>query len=262
MKDLKSYGPWALVTGASAGIGAEFARELAAAGLNLVLTARRGDRLEALAGELKSASGVGCRCIALDLSEDGAPGALAEGVSDLDVGMVVNNAGFGALGRFGTHPPELLSRMISLNCAAPVLLTHHMLPRLKARRRSAILFVSSVAGYQGSPFMACYSGTKAFDLIFGEALARECQGSGVDVLVVSPGSTESEFQRVAGAVEHRGDSARSVARQGLAALGRKHTVVTGWGHKLQTASGRFFPRRFVTWSAARFLLPMTPPEKR
>lgn len=262
MRDLKVYGPWALVTGASAGIGEAFARELAARGLNLVLTARRADRLEALAGDLSGAFSVQCRCVPMDLSRKGAAMALAGEISDLDVGLVVNNAGFGALGRFGTQDPGQLFQMIALNCTAPVLLTQVLLPRLRARERGAIVFLASVAGYQGSPYMACYSATKAFDLIFGEALARECQGSGVDVLVVSPGTTETEFQAVAGALPHRGDSAVSVVRQALGALGRKHTVVTGLAHKLQVTSERFFPRRFVTWAAAKVLLPMTPPEKR
>ena len=262
MRNLTIYGPWAIVTGASAGIGEVFARELAAAGLNLVLTARRADRLEALAADLRKSRGVDCRCIPMDLAKDGAPKALADSVSHLDVGMLVNNAGFGALGRFGTHDPGLLTDMIRLNCEAPVLLTHHLLPRLKARKRGAVLFLASVAGYQGSPYMACYSATKAFDLVFGEALASECEKSGLDVLVVSPGTTDTEFQQVAGAVPHRGDTAQSVVREALSALGRKHTVVTGFVHKLQTVSGRFFPRRFVTWGAGKVLLPMTPPEKR
>jgi short-subunit dehydrogenase len=218
--------------------------------------------LETLAAELRRNHGVDCRVIPLDLSRDGAPKALAESVSHLDVGMLVNNAGFGAMGRFGAHEPGVLADMIHLNCAAPVLLTHHLLPRLKARTRGAVLFLASVAGYQGSPYMACYSATKAFDLIFGETLARECEGSGLDVLVVSPGTTDSEFFQVAGAIPHGGDTALSVVREALSALGRKHTVVTGFLHKLQTVSGRFFPRRFVTWAAAKVLLPMTPPEKR
>lgn len=260
--DLTTYGPWALVTGASSGIGEAFARCLARSGLSLVLVARRRDRLEALGERLERENRIQVRPVETDLSVEASAERLADAVADLDVGLLVNNAGVGAMGRFGSHEPGRLADMIRLNCTAPVLLTHHMLPRLKARERAGIIVVSSVAAYQGSPYMACYSATKAFDLIFGEGLAAECRGTGLDVLVVSPGATETEFQMVAEAVPHRGDSADSVAEEALASLGRKHTVVTGVSHKLQAASGRFFPRRFVTWAAGKVLTRLTPPEKR
>jgi len=262
MAGLIRYGPWALVTGASSGIGAEFAVQIAEAGLNVALTARRRDRLEALSAAIEGRCGVRTLAIPMDLGEPGAPEALDGATRDLDLGLLVNNAGFGAVGLFRGQDPDRLEAMIRLNCIVPVRLTHRFLSRTAARKRSGVVIVSSVAGYQGTPYMACYGATKGFDLLFGESLASEFAGEPVDILVVSPGSTRSEFHEVAGAVPHASADPGDVVAEALRALGRKHTVATGLAVKLQANSGRFFPRRFVTACAKRILRRMTPPEKR
>ena len=261
-KILELYGPWALVTGASSGIGECFARELASLGFGVALSAQRKERLDALAGELTDKFGVPSRVVAGDLSKESSCKEIADRLSDLEIGLLVNNAGFGAMGRFIDHDPEMLARMVRLNCVAPVLLTSHFAKKMKARRRGGVIIVASVAGYQPCPMMACYGATKGFDLLFGEAIAEELGGCGLDVLVVSPGATVSEFQTVAGALPHSGDSARSVAIEALGALGRRRVVVTGLAHKLQAQAYRFFPRTLVTKATALVLKGLTPPEKR
>lgn len=242
MATLKSYGPWALVTGASAGIGDAFARRLAAEGLNLVLVARREDRLRALAEEVQRRHGVQSRVIAQDLGADGAAERVAQQVRDLEVGVLVNNAGFSSVGRFERVPRQKVVEMIRVNCIAVAELTHLLLPPMKTRGRGAIIIVASVAGYLPLGLAATYGATKAFDLMFGEALWAENQGSGVDVCVVSPGPVETEFQQVAGETSHPGASPDSVVTATFAALGRQPSVIEGTFNKVRTWSTRLVPR--------------------
>src|SRR2546422_6085333 len=185
MASLKSYGEWALVTGASAGIGTAFARELVAQSVNVVLVARRADRLEALAAELREKHGVKTRVVPEDLERDGAAERLLEWVRDLEIGILINNAGFSMVGRFERVPREKILGMIRVNCLAVAALTHAFLPAMQARRRGAVIIVSSVAGYQPLGFAATYGATKAFDLMLGEALWAENRSTGVDVLALS-----------------------------------------------------------------------------
>ena len=242
MQPLASYGSWALVTGASSGIGAAFARALAAAGVNVVLTARRADRLRALAAELGR---VETRIVPLDLSAEGAPVALATAVADLEIGIVVNNAGFGIVGRFERAPYDRLLEMVRLNCVAVTALSRLFLPAMRARGRGAMIILSSTAGYQPLALGAAYGATKAFDLMLAEALWAETRGSGVDVLAVSPGPVETEFQTVAGETPHPGDTPEEVVRMAFAVLGRKPSVIIGRANRLRAWSVRLAPRALV-----------------
>jgi short-subunit dehydrogenase len=245
MRSLTSYGEWALVTGASAGIGTAFARGLANQGINLVLVARRVDRLKALAEELGARHGVRSRIVGQDLGRDGAAERVAEQVADLEIGVLVNNAGFSAVGRFDRLPREKVLEMIRVNCLAVAALTHVFLPSMRARGRGAVIIVASVAGYQPLGFAATYGATKAFDLMLGEALWAENRGTGVDVLVLSPGPVETEFQTVAGELPHPGASPESVVDAAFAALGRKPSVVAGGLNKARAWSVRLAPRAQV-----------------
>lgn len=245
MAELKSYGSWAVVTGASAGIGEAFARRLAAEGLNLVLVARRGERLRALADDLGRRHGIQSRVVVQDLGADGAAARVAEQVKDLEVGVLVNNAGFSSVGRFERVPREKIVEMIRVNCIAVAELTHLLLPPMKARGRGAIIIVASVAGYIPLGLAATYGATKAFDLMLGEALWAENQGTGVDVCVLSPGPVETEFQQVAGETPHPGASPESVVAAALAALGRQPSVIEGTFNKMRTWSTRLAPRSQV-----------------
>ncbi len=222
------YGEWAVVTGASAGIGREFSRALAREGLSLVLTARREDRLRELAGEIARDHGVGTRIVALDLEQAGAAERLAESVAGLEIGVLVNNAGFGGIGPLVNQAPERVRAMVELNCTTPAVLARLLLPPMLVRRRGAIVFVGSVAGMVPMPLHALYSATKAFDNFLGEALCEELRESGVDVLALQPGSTETEFQRIAGEQAHEGEDPAQVVAKALAALGQQPSVVTRW----------------------------------
>ena len=239
---LRAYGDWALVTGASAGIGATFARRLAAQGINLVLVARRADRLQSLAAELGRAAGVEARVVAEDLERDGVVDRIVERVGDLPVGILVNNAGFSMHGRFDRVPRDKILGMVRVNCLAVAGLTHAFLPAMRARGRGAVIIVSSAAAYQPLGYAATYAATKAFDLMLGEALWAENRGSGVDVVVVSPGPVDTEFQAVAGEVPHPGASPESVVETAFTALGKKPSVVAGAFNKVRAWSVRLGPR--------------------
>ena len=256
------YGEWALVTGASAGIGASFARALAREGVSVVLSARREDRLRDLATEL-TRSGVAMRVVPLDLSSPGSVAELAAAVSDLDLGILVNNAGVGYAGRFEPQDSARLREMLELNCAAPMLLTHALLPRLRARGRGAVLFTGSQAARQPLPLHAVYAATKAFDGFLGEALWAELRSSGIDVLVVEPGSTETEFQQVAGELPHAGQSPDEVVAVALERLGRQPSVSTRWAHWLRgNAAMRLLPRSLLVLAAKAVMEKQTPAERR
>ena len=194
----EKYGEWALVTGASAGIGLEFARALAREGMSIVLTARREDRLNALAAELKEKYHINTRVVAVDLAANDGADRLADAVADLEIAFLVNNAGFGYAGRFDKLATDRLRSMVVVNCVVPVVLTSRIIPGMVKRGRGAVIIVGSVAGRQPLPLHAVYSATKGFDLLFGEGLWGELRGTGVDALVIEPGPTKTEFQSVAG----------------------------------------------------------------
>jgi hypothetical protein len=254
------YGEWALVTGASAGIGTEFARALARDGMSCVLTARRAERLQALANELESAFAVKTRVVALDLGAADGADRLVDAVADLDIAVVVANAGYGLAGRFEKQDARRLTQMVQLNCVAPVVMINRLLPRLQARGRGAIIILSSTAGHQPVPFNSVYSATKAFDLWFGEALWAELQGTGVDVLVVQPGPTVTEFQQVAGETPHEGEPPAQVVGVALNALGEQPSVISGWFNWLRANFIRLAPRSTVALIAGRVMAQWTPDE--
>ena len=240
------YGEWALVTGASSGLGAEFARALAREGVSVVLTARRGERLRELASELERAHRVSTRVVEANLADPNAAQQLAEAVRDLEIAILVNNAGFGYAGRFDKQEPERLREMVLLNCLAPVMLSAGLLPGMLARGRGAVVITGSAAGRQPLPLHGVYSATKAFDLLLGESLAVELRSRGVDVLVLEPGSTQTEFQQVAGEIAHDGEPADRVVLLALEALGQQPAVISGWFNWIRAnIASRLLPRSLV-----------------
>lgn len=258
------YGEWGLVTGASAGIGAAFARALAREGVSCALVARREERLRGLAEELEKTHGVATRVVTADLAREEDCRRVLEAVADLEVGTLVNNAGFGHAGRFDALEPERLAEMVRLHCAAPVLLTAELLPKMRARGRGAVVMVGSVAGCQPLPLHAVYSATKAFDNLLGEALWGELQDTGVDVLSLLPGATESEFTAVAG--EERGEAgqpAEEVVETALRSLGHKPSAIAGVGNWLRAnAAVRLLPRSLLALVARAVIARQTPEERR
>ena len=257
------YGEWALVTGASSGIGAAFARALAREGFSLVLCARRAERLEALAAEIAQQRGVATRVVPVDLAAPEGAAQLAAAVADLEIAVLVNNAGFGSAGRFERQDERRLAAMIQLHCTAPLVLTHRLLPKMRERGRGALLFTGSLAAKQPMPLHATYAATKAFVELFGEGLWAELRGSGVDVLVVEPGSTATEFQAVAGEVPHSGETPERVVEVALERLGRQPSVAIGWWRWLRGNLGmRLLPRSLLARVAQRVIEKQTPPSMR
>ncbi len=253
-------GKWAVVTGGSAGIGVALAEELAAGGAHLVLTARRLDRLEEVAAKLRSKHGVQVEVVAADLNSEQGPEEIFAFTQSRGsaVELLINNAGFGAYGEFHGHERERELGMVRVNCLSVVHLTHLFLPAMVERRSGAVLILSSTAAFQAVGYIATYAATKAFDLLFAEALAEEMKRYGVKVCALCPGPTTSEFQDVAGAwrPEARFESADKVARVGLKALAKgEHSVISGFVNRLSVEMQRIAPRRLVTGAAAKMYRP-------
>jgi short-subunit dehydrogenase len=251
----------ALVTGASSGIGEALARRLARDGRALGLVARRVDRLEALARELRDGHHVAVHVLPADLTQPGAVARLVEelGARGLVVDWLVNNAGFGTAGRFDTLPVERELEQVTLNVEALVELTGRLLPGMVRRRRGVVMNVSSIGGFIPSPYMATYTGTKAFVLSFSEAIAAELAGTGVHVLCVCPGATRTEFQDTAGvdlpAPDFAWQTADEVADEAVRAVGRGSVVVNGVLNKLTIATAKLVPHALLTRITGRMFRP-------
>jgi short-subunit dehydrogenase len=246
------WGGVALVTGASAGIGEAFARRLAGDGTDLVLVARRADRLAALAATLEADHGVRAHVLPADLVAPHAVPDLVAALSarGLEVGLVVHNAGFGTAGAFHETAPELLLAQVDLHCRVPVELTRALLPGMIARGRGGVIVVASVAGFLASPSGPLYGATKAFDLHLAEGLWAQLRPLGIDVLAVSPGYTRTEFHAAAG-IDARAlpdfawSKADDVARTALERLGRDPSVVVDRKWRAVAALIRALPRGLV-----------------
>jgi len=250
-----------LITGASAGIGEAFARLLAARGDKLILTARRVDRLQALAAELKAAHGTESIVIPVDLTKpDGAADLFAETEKlGLTVDLLINNAGFGKYGLFWEQPISVYSDMIQLNITALMTLSHLYVAGMRDRKHGGIINVASVAGFPPAPYFSVYAATKAFVVSFSQALAVEVKADGVKVSVLCPGSTATEFGDVAKSKTELKTapaggtvlSADAVARIGLDGYeAGKIIVVSGAFNKLTVAALSLLPRSIVRRAVA------------
>jgi short-subunit dehydrogenase len=243
------YGRWALVAGASEGIGAAFATALAGRGLDLVLVARRAGPLAELAARLPTRTVT----VAADLSAAGAVQTVASASEGLDIGLVVANAAYAPTGAFLTTDPWRSLRALDLNCRAPLLLAHHYLPAMCARGRGGLIIMSSLAGQQGSPGIATYAATKAFGAVLAEGLWSELRGTGVDVLacvagaVATPGLARAKPGRAPGTV-----TPDAVAGAALRALGRRPRTVPGGVARVSAAlMSRLLPRTAAIQVIAR-----------
>lgn len=258
------YGPWAIVTGASQGIGEGFARELARRGLHLVLVSRRPERLSDLADRLSAEFGIQTRVVGADLSQPGAGQIVFEAVSDLDVGLLVSNAGAAHMGGFLQNRVENLTPDLHLNALSHLELAHAFGSRLRAQgRKGGILFISSTAALQPMALGGNYSGAKAFVLNLGESLHREFKEIGIDVTVVLPGPTDTK------GLNHRSDiamgnlpmtamSVEALVNESLRALvKRRASHVAG---AMNRWSARLMPRRFAGWLLSKLLCQNAAPE--
>lgn len=256
-----------LVTGASAGIGSEFAQQLARRGADLLLVARRKDRLEELASQLRTAHGVRVHVIAADLSQQGIGTRLKEEAEHLGVAVtsVINNAGFATYGPFHEEESERLQQEIAVDVTAVVDISRAFIGQLRTRGDGFLVNVASMAAYTPTPVMSVYGATKAFVLSFTEALCVESRGTGLRVMALSPGATRTEFFDVVGSEKAAGGSrmrtAGDVVTTALKALDRKAapaSVIVGSSNRLTAFVTRhFMSRTFVAKTIARMVAPAT-----
>jgi short-subunit dehydrogenase len=244
----RRYGPWAVVAGASAGLGAAFARALAERGLNLVLAGRRPQILADLADSLPTRTVL----VEADLATPAGVDALTAACADLPVGLVVANAAYSPIGRFVDMPAADTLRALDLNCRAPLLLAHHFLPAMVRRGRGGLVVMSSLSGLQGSPPISVYAATKAFGAVLAEGLWAELRGTGVDVVacvagaVSTPGLAEAKVRRAPGTMPPE-----RVVESALRGLHRGPRVVPGLTMRLSAAVMSRLPRRAAIGIIAR-----------
>ena len=251
-KDFRqTYGPWALVTGASSGIGEQFARLLASEGFNLIMVARRADRLESISTELHNAYKVEVETVPLDLSKPDFIDHLLKRCEGKDIGLVISNAGFGLKGLFYEIPLEKLCNMLDVNCRANLKITHSFIPRLIQRERGGIILTSSMEGFCGVPWSAAYSASKAFVLSLGEALWDELRRHNIDVLVLAPGPIDTDIH-IAQGIDKKDlsglKSPQEVARIGLEQLGKRPVYVTGFFYRQLICILSKLPRKWAVRS--------------
>lgn len=248
-----------LITGASSGIGAEFARKLAARGRNVLLVARSEDKLIAMCNELGRLTSIRAQYVALDLQDTDAPSQLFEETKkrELEIDMLINNAGFGSMGDFAKLDLQRELDMIQLNVRSVVDLTHRFLGPMRERQRGTIINVASTAAFQPVPYMATYAATKAFVLSFSEALWDENRLHGIHVMALCPGVTETNFFDAAGIDRppmRTVQTAEEVVETALRALPRnKSVVISGWANWFVVEAERFLPRSAVTKVAGNAL---------
>jgi short-subunit dehydrogenase len=245
------YGPWAVVAGASEGIGAAFAGHLAARRLNLVLVARRGEMLAELGAKLAADYRTQTRPLAIDLADAGSPAAVAEQTADLEIGLLVFNAAFSVVGPFFERPLEEHYREVDLNCRAPMAMAYLFGKRMLPRGRGGVLLMSSLSAFQGTPLVSNYAATKAYNLLLAEGLWDELRAQGIDVLACCAGATQTPAFLATKPRSPRFISVPvmepgAVASEALAALGRKPSLITGWQNRLSSfLMRRAMPRRIA-----------------
>ncbi|GAB2583131.1 SDR family NAD(P)-dependent oxidoreductase [Spirosoma areae] len=245
----QKYGPWAIVTGATSGIGLELAQRLAEAGLNIVINARGAAALEQLAHTLTGTNGIEVRVVPADMSEPAGVQKLINETRELTIGLLVTSAGYGTSGLFveSTLTDEL--NMLRVNCEAVLAVTHHYSRLFAHQKRGGLILLSSMVAFQGVPFSANYAATKAYVQSLAEALARELKPSGVDVLAAAPGPVATGFGQRANMTMTMALTPGQVGVPILRALGRQTTVLPGFLTKLLVYSLRTVPR----WGKVRIM---------
>jgi uncharacterized protein len=247
-KFVERFGPWAVVTGASSGIGEAFAQRLAAMRMNLVLVARREDRLRRLAVSLEREYSVRAQVVPADLSREDFMPLIERATADLQVGLLVNNAGIATTGKFLDNDLRSELAMVHINNRAPLILAHHFGRLMQKQGRGGIIFLASSVAFTGVPRWSNYAASKAHDLVFAEGLAKELSRDGISVLALCPGATQTEFWP-SGAKPLLPMKPNAVVDVALKKLGRKTTVVAGWMNSMTAFSTRLLPR---SWNATIF----------
>ena len=230
---LNKYGSWAIITGASSGIGVEFAKQIAALGLNTVLVARRKARLEALAKELESQYKIKTLCVECDVAEDGFQNIILDATKDLEVGLMVNNAGINCEGQFFRGDLNRNMQMIQVNMKAPFVLAYEYGKKFVEQKRGGIIFTSSISAFNAHPYLSHYAATKAYILSLAESMNYEFKDKNVDVIALCPGMTKSEMTK------GMKDSmilmeAKPVVESALQELGKSAVIIPGIVNKVQS----------------------------
>lgn len=239
------YGDWALVTGASSGLGADFARQLAKKKMNIILTARRTDKMKVIAEEIEKECNVKTHVIEQDLIKPDAIDNIKDRVGDREIGVLINNAGYGVLGKFHENDYDNQAEMVTLNCVVPVTLTQAFIDPMVKRGKGALIFLASTAAYQGVPFFSVYAATKCFNLLLAEGLWGEYRKEGIDIMGLSPGYTETEFQSHAHINRRKGPSpakSEDVVALAIRKLGKKPSVIHGAVNQIGAFSSRLMSR--------------------
>jgi short-subunit dehydrogenase len=249
--DKKKYGAWALITGASSGIGKAYAIEIAKAGLNIITVARNEKKLNSLKKSLVTEFKIDVKTVRADLTSEKDINRVIEMTKDLEVGLLVNNAEREDSNHFLRINPEEHLQTLNLNVKAPLLLTHHFGSKMMHRKKGGIINMSSIVAFQGVPYIVNYAATKSYNLIFSEGISEEFKKHNIDVLAVAPGFTSTNL---ASAYNFTGTpfnplKPKVVVLEALKALGKKKVVVPGGINKLLFWSGKFlFPRKLNTKS--------------
>ena len=252
MKAFKEkYGPWSLITGASSGIGKEYAAHIAAQGLNIAVVARSEEKLRAMEKELIAKYQVNVKVIVADLTSEADINALIKETNDLEIGLLVNNAGREDSNHFLNIATKEHLQTIDLNIKVPLLLTHHFGAKMVERKKGGIINMSSIVAFQGVPYIANYAGTKAYNLIFSEGIAAEFKKHQVDILTATPGFTKTNLAKV---YDFTGTPFKPldpsfVAQKVIKDLGRKRLSIPGFINAFLYWSGKFYFSRQMNTSS-------------
>ncbi|MBF04543.1 MAG: short-chain dehydrogenase [Flavobacterium sp.] len=243
------YGEWAVVTGASSGIGLELATQLANAGFNIVLIARNSEKLQEVKNRLKANTTIEIKIVNVDVSETEGIDQIIEATKGLKVGLLIASAGYGTSGNFIDSSLHSEINMLRVNCEALLSLTHYFIQQFAIQKRGGIILMSSMVAFQGTPYSANYAATKAYVQTLAEGIAVELKPKGVDVLAAAPGPVESGFSKRANMKMSMSLTPSQVGIPILTALGRKTTVLPGFLTKLLVYSLRIVPR----WGKVRIM---------
>jgi uncharacterized protein len=246
---INKYGEWAIITGASSGIGLELSRQLADAGFNLIINSRNLEKLKSVEKELKSKYPIEIRIVDADVSETTGIDKIMNATQGLNVGLVITSAGYGTSGLFLDISLHSEINMLRVNCEAVLSLTHYFSQKFKQQKRGGIIFLSSLVAFQGVPYSANYSATKAYIQSFAEALVIELKPFGIDVLAAAPGPVDSGFGQRANMKMGKALKPSEIGVPILKALGRKSNVIPGLLSKILVYSLRTVPR----WAKIRIM---------
>ena len=239
----ENYGEWALITGASSGVGREMALEIASKGINVVIVARRQDLLEELACEVEEKYKVATNVIVTDFSQEDATAKVIDECANLEVGLVVNNVGYALTGEFSNNKLEDELALMNVNIKTPTILTHYFSQKMKERKKGGIIFLSSIMAFGGAATWASYNASKSQNLVFAESLGEELKKYNIEVIALTPGSIKSGFAKASNTKAMFGAlRPKRVAKCGLWFLGKKRTHTAGLLNKIIVLATRITPR--------------------